>query len=360
MVPLGSMQRHAILPTPLLASASLSDDCHGYRACHDQGKAGERALRIGLMEDGGRECHCDDDRELVDRHDDRDDAGLDCIVVAEPGGAGRKAGGADEAELALLDVAHFAELSLHGNDDPCHDQYIAGADGCGEVRLDAFDADLRKNGCEGCKDSRSHGVPDPGIAFDSVVLLLALDHEEGAYQNAGRAYELHGEGIGLAEEDDSKKDGKDSRALVDRHDLVDITHGKRFEVADPGGTCRHSRKCKEEHRVGRDGSDRRDGADERCHEPGKEKHDDRAHGGGDVRVRMADAALGEDGSDAGKECRCAGCKDPHGRFLPVDLLLGTIIIIDPEGRMGSVFLEDIAETAAISWTGFCLVSVSFG
>jgi hypothetical protein len=75
---------------------------------------------------------------------------------------------------------------------------------------------------------------------------------------------------------------------------------------------------------------------------------------------MADAALGEDGRDAGKECRCTGRKDPHGSFLPVNLLLGTIIIIDPERRKGSVFLEDIAETAAISWTDFCLVPVSFG
>lgn len=151
-----------------------------------------RPARERFVEDGGRECHCDDDRELVDRHDNRDDAGLDCIVVAEPGSAGCKAGCTDEAELALLDMAHLAELSLHGNDDPCHGQHIAGADGCGEVRHDAFDADLRKNGCEGCKDRRAHGVPDPGIAFDSVVLLLALDHEEGAYQNAGRAYELYG------------------------------------------------------------------------------------------------------------------------------------------------------------------------
>lgn len=280
--------------------------------------APERA--VSFSPNTRREAHGHEDAQLVYGHHDAGQAVLERLVVAEPRGARGQAGEADEEKLAAGNGADRACLARHVDHDPGHDQHHDGPDGRAQVGLHALDTHLAQNGRQAGKHRGEHGKHQPGAscgrgARRSRVCRrgrLALDH----HQRAGED-ERHGDDAcpaqGLAQQQEGKEHGEDGAGLVDGHDLVDVSKLERLEVAQPRGTRSQAGEAQERpvHRRNRANLPRR--ARHRDHDPGKRQDNDGPDGGGNRRVGLADAALGQDGRDSRKERRPARKRNPHGK-----------------------------------------------
>lgn len=126
-----------------------------------------------------------------------------------------------------------------------------------------------------------------------MVLPLALDHHEGAHEDARAAHKLYGKVLGLAKEHDGEKNREHRGALVDGHDLVDVAHREGLEVADPARAGSEAGKRQKEQRVGCYLGNGGNGANHARREPRKHQDDDGANGRSNVRVGVSDTALGK-------------------------------------------------------------------
>ena len=137
-----------------------------------------------------------------------------------------------------------------------------------------------------------------------------LDHQEGS-QADGRHGRRRGEADPFAQEDEGEDDGEHGARLIDRDDLVHVAELQGAEVAEPRRPRRQARQNQEQQAARVYVGDPAEGARDAHHGPGEDDHDDGAHGGGDVGVRLADPALGEYRRQTGEKGGGQSEYEPH-------------------------------------------------
>ena len=106
----------------------------------DDGFRGE----LFMQKDKGQNQR-NDNTQLINRRDLGYPAHLKCLVIAQPGCAGCKAGKDQENPAALTDLAETFLCIRQKNYSPCHNKYNSCPDRGSQIGIDAFDTNFGKD-----------------------------------------------------------------------------------------------------------------------------------------------------------------------------------------------------------------------
>lgn len=207
--------------------------------------------------------------QLVDWHNDTCQTILQRTVIAQPGSTGGKSGQADKAKFPVINRAHTVLLFRDKHDDPCHDQYDDGTDGCSQIGINIFNADFSQNRSQAGKDSRAECIEEPAPAFFAGIFRRSSffgDHQVGSHADQQHAQKFQWADA-LMQEEKSEKNGEDGTRFIDRDHLIHISDLQCTEIAQPGSAGGKSRQDQKRPGFDRNISDAVLSPDQKYHDP---------------------------------------------------------------------------------------------